>query len=445
MKRFFAQIDGWFSSNSWLWFGGLCGVVILHFGTAILRLNSFFPSIQALDFSTYYAAAWALRLHQSPYTWSKELFEFLAETQGLPRLQIQLSPPLWPLLLQPLTLFSFPTSAILWLLILLLIVLYCHLLMVRMAGYTGWKIYAVTLPFTLTFGPLFLNLTLGQNGVFLLLGVLLLGESVKRAKPSLHFDLLVVVMWAVAFSAKIYPILWMGALLLLGRWRMLVGAGLVGVLMFGGSILLAPQASAEYWLDFLPNQTRSHSTQVSIEDQSLGGFLSRVGRGDQYVFPGLSVSDRLEVSWSFPWEFSVPGIQAFSLVLLLLLGVWLTFAWIRSNGEDQGSIVYALALFSLLPFPHMDRYNHILALPAIAWLWERGGRYRHMAVVGYGLFGLSRLNHFWAAYLPSPLGPIATGFGLFGVLLLLVGIAQAIGDTNSTPRSPQWGADRPGE
>ena len=35
-------------------------------------------------------------------------------------------------------------------------------------------------------------------------------------------------------------------------------------------------------------------------------------------------------------------------------------------------LLYLLVLFSLLPIPHMERYNHVAVLPAMAWLWRWG-------------------------------------------------------------------------
>jgi hypothetical protein len=70
----------------------------------------------------------------------------------------------------------------------------------------------------------------------------------------------------------------------------------------------------------------------------------------------------------------------------------------------------------------MQRYDHLLALPAMAWLWRRGGKGRNIAIIAYGLFALSRLNHLWAIYLPTILGSVASGFGLYGILLLFAGV-----------------------
>jgi hypothetical protein len=79
-------------------------------------------------------------------------------------------------------------------------------------------------------------------------------------------------------------------------------------------------------------------------------------------------------------------------------------------------------LFTLIFFPHMERYNHLIALPALAWLWSRGIWGRKIAIMGYALFALSRLNHIWVSVLPSGLAAVATGFGLFAVLLLFSGV-----------------------
>ena len=416
-----------FNQSRWFWVGTFIVGAIIHFGTAVLRLNSFFPSPQALDFSSYYAGAWSLRWQLSPFEWSGELLTFLSETQ-----QLSVNPPahnstpLWPLLLQPVTLFSFPTAAVLWLLLLLMTVLVSHILLLRMAGYTNWKIVLVTLPITLTFGPLFLNLTLGQNGIFLLLSALLLGIALERRGGSFIFEIWTILVWIVAVGAKVYPILWIGSLPFLKRWQLLVTSLFFLGLAFATVFLIIPDVSYEYWFEFLPGRTEGFVTQVSIDDQSLNGFLSRIGQTSRYSFPGLTIEDKHDIVWQFPWDFSSQTIQYFSISLLILLGGWLAFSWIHIRDSKPAGILFGLVLFSLLPLPHMARYNHILALPAMAWLWKQSPTYKKLVIVAYLLFGLSRLNHLWAILLPSPLGPLATGFGLYGVLLLLVGISRTL-------------------
>jgi hypothetical protein len=423
----FSQTIGLTGSNSWLWIVCLFGAASIHLGTAVLRVESFFPFPQAIDFSHYYAAAWSIKLNLSPYLWSEDLLKFLSETQNLAAVPtVHNNPPLWSWLLQPITVLSFPSAATLWLCILLLLVACSHVLLVRIAGYNDWKVIIATLPLTLTFGPLFLILTLGQNGVFLLLSVLILGEVLKNKNRSKWFDLLSATLWVVAVSAKIYPALWISCLPLLKRWRTFATAVTLCLVMFGTNTLLEPDIAADYWQDILPNRAKQYSAKVSIDDQSLTGFLSRVGKTNHFSFPGLRIQDMHQVSWHLPWNFSTQSIRNFSILLLLLFGSLLLFSWVRSNFKDPEGIIYSLVLFSLLPFPHMARYNHIVALPAMVWLWRRGTAYRKVAIIAYCMFGLSRLNHLWAILLPAPLGPIASGFGLFGVLVLMLGISNSL-------------------
>ncbi len=431
----FKQVDtlvtGLFGDYWWAWLGCFVGASAIHVGTALLRLDSFFPVLQALDFSSYYAGAWSVRLHESPYYWSESLLKFLAETQNLVQTPpVHNSPPLWPMLLQPLTALSFPTAATLWLSILLLIAGICHVLLLRTAGYADWKVILVMLPFTVTFGPLFLNLTLGQNGLFLLPAALLLGEVLRQKRP-ISFELLSVAAWVVAVGAKVYPLLWIGCLPLVKRWRLFAIAVVLCLVVFGITTLLQPEISAEYWFTFLPGRTGQFSAQVSIDDQSLVGFLSRVGQSNRFSFPGLSVQDKHEVTWDFPWDFSAQSMQTASIILIFLMGGWLVFSWVRGDREEPDGFLYAVVLFSLLLLPHMARYNHVLVLPAMAWLWRRGTGYRKAVIIAYALFGLSRLNHLWVILLPAPIGPAASGFGLFGVIVLMFGISYAISRSSS--------------
>ena len=296
-------------------------------------------------------------------------------------------------------------------------------MLTRMAGYDNWKIVALTFPLTLTFGPLFLNLTLGQSGVFLLLSVLLLGEILKNRSG--YLEIFALTMWVIASGAKIYPVLWIGCFPLLKRWRTFIIAGALCLTAFGLVAFLRPKANADYWFHFLPNQTREFASGISVDDQSLSGFLSRIMTSNSYTLPGLDVQERREVKWVLPWDFSAQSIRYFSLVLILLLGAGVVFSWIRNNGQTPEGILYSGVLFSLLLFPHMERYNHIVVLPALVWLWKQKALYRHLTVIVYGLFGLSRLNHLWAL-LPSPIGPLASGFGLLGVLMLLGGLSFAL-------------------
>jgi alpha-1,2-mannosyltransferase len=421
VKTAVSRIAGLWVRQRWLWYVCYGAAAFIHAATALLRLDSFFPFPQAVDFSSYYAAAWHVRLGISPYPWSADLLRELAAAHGLMTAPpIHNSPPLWAWMLQPITLLSYPAAATLWLFILLGLSGYCHVLLARQAGYEGWRKIVLTLPVTLTFGPLFLNLTLGQNGVWLLAGALLLGGALRQNPARAGVPALV--SWVIAVGAKIYPVLW--SLALLKRWRYFAAAVVLCAAVFGLQALLEPEINRAYWLDFIPSQARAFAVQVSVDDQSLPGFLSRVGRSGEYSFPGLDAGDMRTVYWALPWDIPADFIRYISCLLAGIFGLGLAAASARNKNANPDGVLYALVLFSLLPFPHTARYNHILALPAMAWLWKQGGLYRHLAALAYGLFALSRLNHLWAL-LPSPLAPFASGFGLFGVLTLLIGAGDA--------------------
>jgi hypothetical protein len=103
-----------------------------------------------------------------------------------------------------------------------------------------------------------------------------------------------------------------------------------------------------------------------------------------------------------------------------LLGAGLAVALMLRGSrpsEAEGGF-YLWVLYALLSFPHIERYNHALLLPAMAWIWGRHDGQRVVVLIAYCLAGLSRLNHLWAVLLPAPWGPLASGFGVAAVLLL---------------------------
>jgi len=397
---------------------------VVHLGTAVLRLNALIPPPQALDFSSYYAGAWAIRRVVSPYPWSAELLDFLAATRQLPFTPpLHNSPPLWSWLMQPFTLLPFPAAATLWLATLLALVVVCHLLLMRLAGYRRWKPILLAFPLTLTFGPLFLNLTLGQNGILLLFSALLFGTVLNRPEP--QFSVSNLLLWLIAVAAKLFPVFWAGSYLFVRRRRDLLITMLFLGLAWGVVFLAKPAINADYWLDFLPDQADRFARSASVDDQSLPSYLKRIGREGTYSFPGLSVQERIEVTWRFPWNFAAERIQITAWMLIALIGLGIFYLFRRRVERQPEAVLYTLVLYSLLLLPHMERYNHILALPALCWLWSRSRRSRILVVTAYGFFALSRLNHL-LAMVPAPAGPFLTGFGLFGVLLLLGGLLATV-------------------
>jgi hypothetical protein len=397
----------------------------LHAGTALLRLGAFFPFPQQLDFASYYYGAWALRLGFSPYTFTPELARFLAQGYGLSLPYVSPTPPpAWLMLFLPFTLLPFPLAAWLWLGLNLALLGVCAAWLSDLAGVKGRAERAAVFLLALTFGPVFLDLTLGQSGTLALLAALLLGRVLSGRGP--HW--LEVAPASLVAAGKSFPALWLVGLVRLGRWRLVALLLALTALWLGTQWAVAPEASMEYWGDFLPSRAAEFAGAVSADDQSLPAWVQRVLLPQRFEVSGLDPSERQVVEWDPPWDVPRWLAQRLGFGLVGLVGVWL---WRRTrpalSAHSQSNqvviIFFAWVLFSLLLLPHTERYNHTLLLPGLALLWGQGGRGRGLAVVGYFLAGLSRLNHLWLLALPGVLGPLATGFGVLAVGVILVGLA----------------------
>ena len=246
-----------------------------------------------------------------------------------------------------------------------------------------------------------------------------MGEVLRGKKRS--YKALWIPVWTIAAAAKIFPILWVGCLPFFKRWRMALAASGLCLVVFLGFALLKPDANRDYWQRYLVDRAQQYSRGgTDIDDQSLKSFLDRIGRSSHFVVSGISVDERQEVKWELPWEVSTRSIYWATAAAAVLIGLWIVYSWIRCRNRDPAVALYSLMLFTLIFFPNIQRYNHLLALPVMAWLWNNGTQGRRLAIAAYALFALSRLNHIWAVLLPTPLAPIASGFGLFGIFILLV-------------------------
>lgn len=401
----------------------LLGMAI-HGGTALLRLNTFWPYPKLIDFGAFYASAMAMRLGMSPYALPADFLASLQQSAGLGfRPPATFNPPLWPFLLQPLTWLPFPSAAWIWLLLQLTILLGCSLALAGLANLHGANRYAVA-GIVITFGPVFLDLTLGQTSILLLATALLIGRGMASRRK--RDALLAPLAQALAGGIKLYPTFWIGAFVLRKRWRILALSLILTGATIVGMGLLKPADSQTYWLLQLPHRVSTAADQVNTDDQAITSWLERIFRPQKFSIPGLSVAERFKVQWTPPWSIDrkVPRIAGY--LILGLLSIAATFwVWRADPGQDEPAF-YLWMLLGLLAFPHMERYNHALLLPAMAWLWGQGERGRRTAVTGYFLAGLARLTHLWVLILPWPWAPLATGFGVLAVLSLLAGMAWTI-------------------
>jgi len=403
--------------------GGAAGLI--HCGTALLRLGVLFPVPQLVDFGAFYAGAWALRLGTSAYFWSPSFLTELAARLGL---SVQpsppISPPVWLRFMQPLTYLSFGTAAWVWLGALLALTVWSALRLAQIAGCKRVRSRALVVGLVLTFGPIFLTLTLGQNSIFLLVAVLVVGRALRCHDGTGGIPAAFASMLAVA--AKVIPLVWLVAVSLSRRWDLVAASVGAVVLAFGADALLDRRANDEYWLRFLPARAAYYSDEGGLEDQSLFAWIDRLGRPHSFDTSLVRLDEAHRVSWTPPWSFDPDKLRWASYVLVAGLAL-IPLAVIRRVGivEAEGSF-YLWVLGLLVAFPHTDRYNHVLLLPAMAWLWGRGGTAQLVVVAAYGLAALSRLTHALALSLPAPWGPLASGFGLYTVLLLAAGMVATL-------------------
>lgn len=392
--------------------------IVIHGGTALLRLSTFFPLPRLLDFAIFCAGAEALKRGISPYRISADFaHDFFLRSGFDVGPDAILSPPLWFFFLQPFTLVSFPTASWIWLAILIILTIVSTGMLMSVAGMgtTPVKSAAVFL-LIVTFGPVFLNLTLGQNGLFLLLAALLTGRLLRPEKSAHPFG--AVSSWLVAFSTKVFPVIWISPLPFLRRWKLfflslacLVAANLAIHALY-------PAASHDYWARLFFHQSSSYIGFSDMDDQSLLAAVDRVSRPQTFNVAGLSVHRFHNVRWSPPYTLSVAAVFGIAAFLCLALGVFYLILLVRLKKDREEEILfYLFVLLSLAAVPHMERYNHVLALPALAWLWRQAGGYRTVVCITYLLFGLSRLNHLWALTLPFPLAAFAVSSGLGAVVL----------------------------
>ncbi len=421
-----ARVAPWVARRPWLLIAAPGAFV--HLGTALLRLGTFLPYPRLIDLASFLGGAWALRLGVSPYTEGPAVMR-LREATGL-AFPLTNSPPGWLLMFVPLTLLPFPVAAALWLGVLLAVTALSAHLLADAAGCQHRYQRALVFLGVVTFGPTFLNLTLGQCALFMLLAALLVGGYLRLPGPAAPGAAL----WLVAILAKVFALAWLVPVVLARRWRLAV----VIVVLLAASLvfafLLSPSANREYWLHFLPGQAAGYAEQPSIDDQSLLAFLQRLFEPGSYQVPGLSAEAATAVHWTPPLPLAAGTVRLAAYVLQALAALGALALLIRLDAPGAEAGLYLWVLVCLVLLPHAERYNQVLLLPALAWLWRRGAR--SVVACAYLLVGLSRLTHLFAVALPWPLGPLGTGFALYATVLLCVALARAFVDAGQSTIAP---------
>ena len=444
----------------WPWLAIAGAGLVIHAGTAVLRLSTFFPSPKLFDWSGFYASAWAIRQGLSPYNLPPDWLQNLQAAQAIPFTPpVIFNPPFWPWLLLPLTWFSYPVAASIWLAFNLALLVWATLALADLAGWHGRAVRVALFFLVLTFGPVFLDLTLGQTSVVLLAAAMAIGRSLSRyrsgetcpekgvwrtssSRRKVGPALVVALAGGLAVGVKLFPLTWLAGLPFLRRWRELILAALVIVGIFALGFWISPAASQEYGHYLVTERLVTASQVTSVDDQALIAWLDRLVRPQTFAVPGVTVEQRTTVEWTPPWTVDVRAVRWVGYALLVLLLLPCLYLLLRAAPEEQEGVFYLWVLYGLVALLHIERYNHVLLLPAMAWLWGHslaegdghslaegdghGKWQRQVVVMAYALVGLSRLTHLWAMLLPAPWGPLASGFGLYAVLLLGMATAASL-------------------
>jgi hypothetical protein len=374
----------------------------IHATTFVLRLEVFWPTPALFDFTSFYMAGWAVRLHLSPYRWPEETLLALAEaTQTPPPIPLLNSFPLWAWFMQPLSWLNFPAAAWLWLAIQLFMLIWCAIALARLAGVATRKGSVAVFVLLMTFGPTALTLALGQSALIALMAALLLAEQL-RAVHAFRLGLALLA-WLAALATKLFPLFWPVVFLLQRKFLLFATTAVALVFFAAGHFLVIPTLTAEYFFLFLPGRVDEFSTLPGRDDQSLLATIQRLFAGEA---PLLS--------------FAAAGV---TLAWLGWLVLRLTIRGARL--QEYTAPFFAWVLFCLLPFPHTERYNHVLLTPAMAWLWGNGEHARRFALAGYMLAAVARLTRLWEQ-LPIPLPAVMSVAGAAAAIALIVGIAEAV-------------------
>ncbi len=288
------------------------------------------PYVYQSDLQQEYLAAWALRDGLDIFTPLTELSAryFPVSTTNLPHASPH--PPVLALLSIPLTFLSFPTVAILWLIV------NVGLLMV-IGRWLGLSVPgSVALAF---WPPVTWVLMIGQYEILLLALIMLGWRSAavgREGRSGIYFGL--------ATALKLYPGLLLIPYMTRGRFRPVLTAGLVvAAAQVGNLATVGPEGLARYYMSVLP-QVADRYVHLALNSSPHGALLRLLG-GARDVEPLLWAPDLV-------------------LPLTLLLSSTALLALTRLGPEAS-----PIALLTALPT--VWGYSVVLALPLMAVLLRR--------------------------------------------------------------------------
>ncbi|HVA40611.1 MAG TPA: glycosyltransferase family 87 protein [Candidatus Binataceae bacterium] len=394
-----------------LWAAVVIGVVIL---IAALpgRANKW-------DYSIYYSSALAMREGMNPYTTD---LTPLARSLGfeLKKINHATDPPTFVMCFVPLTLLAPRPGFYVWTAINAGAFLLALILLFRWTPGLGRDAALAIAALTILFPPVLEHLIWGQNKMLVLLMFVLMLRWMERGRDAPAGLIL-----AFASLLRIFPLLLVGYLILMKRWRVLaytmVGlavGGLVTLALVGigrsFSFLLAPRLLTEQWAQALPGNIALATTMARMFwyffGVHLGATLDWTRRaatwGAELGLLALTVratvarpsSDdpegRLFILWIMTAILASPTSWFYYLVLLALPMVKLSAA--AANERTSRRALWAgVACYTLawLYFTAVDMKSQELALHPNTLVWRVGA-----SPVGL----LAYLSLYWFATDPAP-------------------------------------------
>jgi hypothetical protein len=223
--------------------------------------------------------------------------------------------------------------------------------LIVVARTVGWQPHPLTiitsLGLLMVWVPLWLHTLQGQLGL-VLLAVFVAAWSAGRAG---YWG------WAggligLAATIKLFPILLLGVLALLGRWRG-VTAGIVttAAISAGTAVIVGPQAFVDYATTVVPQLNRWRADWIN---SSLTGYVAHLFAPDPTIVPLLP-----------------SPVLATGLTLATSCGVIAIIAHLaRQCGQHDFDGIFALALTGLLLLSALtwSHYFVVLLLPLLIWL-----------------------------------------------------------------------------
>ena len=329
-----ARVERW----SWFFLGGYVLFFLGLIGTAH-GLNDLAGRPLGADFSSFYSAGALAQQGKSPYDQSllhgieQRLFGPATPYFGFAY------PPIFLLLLAPLSRLSYPVALIVWQAGTLAIY---ALAMERLR-----RTFAPRLPpplfllASLAYSAVFVNLACGQNGL-LTAALFAFALAWLDARPMLAGFCI----GLLAFKPQL-GVLIPFALAASGRWRTIMAAGMSVLAVAGLSIA---QFGTSAWLGFF---SAGNYSRQAILDKGLVGYEKMVS-----IFAALRL-------WDVPLAAAYAGQAIAALAgLAVVILIWRARVDLRVKGA-----VLCLATFLVTPFA-LD-YDMVLLAPAIALMTSR--------------------------------------------------------------------------